>query len=110
MVEFEFLEDSLAFICRSSGKAYALLMDHAQDRSISLYPVYNRNVASFFIFVKFARLFGPLVSLDSSREELNRLVDLFFDLWRHVTNLLKGVDSKSIQLVCDERSNSLDGL
>ncbi len=110
LVEFELPEVFLPVNWPSSGKAYALLMGLPRDSDISDYPVYNRNTALFFVLVKFSRLLCPLVSLDPSREEFNRFVDLIFDLWRHVTNLLESIDPKGVQLVGNKRTNSLDGL
>ena len=46
-----------------------------------------------------ARLPGPLVPPDSAGEELDRLVDLFFDLRRHLADLIESEDSKCVQLV-----------
>ena len=50
-------------------------------------------MTSLLVLVHLLGLLGPLVSLNTTWEELNRLVDLFFDLRRHVTNLLESVDS-----------------
>ena len=54
-------------------------------------------------------LLGPLVTLDTTREELDGDVDLFFDFRRHLADLLKGVDAQSIQLLFNEGPDAFDG-
>ena len=65
---------------------------------------------SLLVLVQLLGLLGPLVSLDTPREELDGDVDLFFDLGRHLAHLFKGEDAQSVQLLFDERPNTLDGL
>ena len=67
-------------------------------------------MTSLLVLVHLLGLLGPLVSLDTSREELDGHVDLFFDLRRHLAHLFKGEDAKSVQLLFDERSDALDDL
>jgi hypothetical protein len=70
----------------------------------------NYTFISLVIFMQFHGLLGPLVSLDTTREEFDGHVDLFFDLRRHLAHLFKGEDAQSVQLLFDERPNALDGL
>ena len=65
---------------------------------------------SLLVLVHLLGLLGPLVALDTTGEELNGDVDLFFDLCRHLADLFKGKDAQSVQLLFDERPDALDGL
>ena len=74
------------------------------------WPLRWRQVRTSLLLVKFLCLLCPFVSLDTTREEFDGLVDLFFDFRRHVSNLLEGKDSQGIQLLFNEGANAFDRL